>query len=707
MTSPGPDLPGEDLPLLPGEALAGRVLQDLALGAALWVVGTAVLCGALASVGLWTPAVVLPLEAALAAGCGWLAHAVPARPMPVWSAGLLLAVTLGGLFWTAATHSEQLLPRRDSGSYLQSAIWLADTHRRVVPVDPSSVGGAAVLRQPGVTLASPAFYQVGSAAHPAVQPQFVIGPAAVYSLGRWLGGIPTMLVLPALVMAFGTLATGLLTGAVVGPRWAPLGAAGTLAAFPLLHVARSTYSEPLAVLTLAAGLLSLTVAARRGLPDAVVRRSAALAGLLVGATVLVRVDGLRETVLLLPVAALYAVSRRPAARLVRPLLVGAGAGTAVAGVVAGALSYRYLGSIAGSLLPLAALGVVLALGMWAVVAAGRRGVRVPDRARRLVPGALAALTVLVGLGLASRPWWQVVRQSAADPGARVVAGLQLRQGLVVDGGRTYAERSVGWLSWWTGPVALGIALLVLAVAVRRVASAWAGEGHPPTWTGPLLVASGSTLLTLYRPGITPDHPWADRRLVVALPFVVVLVVAAAAQVLRWSLRRLPLPWVVLATLAVTAALLVPEGLATAPHAGERVELGSMAAVDSVCRALRPGDVVLAVDGRAANEWPQVVRGMCGRPALSLTAAAYQDPASLRASVTVVAAGVGEHGGRLVLLAADSAEALRTAGAGDVRQVADVMVQEDARLLERRPDSLVPLPIQVWLGNAASRSPTRP
>ncbi len=685
--------------MLPWEERGGRVLQDLVLGAALWVVGTALLCALLASVGLWEPVLVLPLEVVLAAGCGWLVHRIPARPMPAWTAGLLLVVALGGLFWTVGTHSEQVLPRRDSGSYLQSALWLADTHRRVVPVDAASLGGAAVLRQPGVTLGSPAFYQVGSAADPAVQPQFVIGPAAVYSLGSWLGGVSTMLVLPALVMALGILGTGLLAGAVIGPRWAPLAAAGTQLAFPMLHVARSTYSEPLAVLTLAAGLLALTLAARRSTRDTAVRGSAGLAGFLVGATVLVRVDGLRETVLLLPVAALYAVSRRPSARVVRPLLVGAAVGTAVAGVVAGALSYRYLGSIASSLAPLAAMALALALAAWGAVVAARRGVRVPDRARRVVPGVVGVLTLVAGLGLASRPWWQVVRQSAQDPGARVVAGLQLRQGLPVDGGRTYAEQSVGWLSWWLGPPALAIALVALVVALGRLARAWADERDLPSWTGPLLVAAGSTLLTLYRPGITPDHPWADRRLVVALPFVVLLVTAAAARVLRWSRRRFPLPLVVTATLGVTAALLVPEALATAPHAGERAETGSLAAVGSVCRALRPGDVVLAVDGRAANEWPQVVRGMCGRPSLSLTAAAYRDPASLRASVSLVAGDVRGHGGRLVLLAADSPEALQQAGAADVRQVADVLVEEDARLLVRRPDALEPLPIQVWLGNA--------
>ncbi len=696
MTSPTRESPGDDLPLLWGEATAGRLLQDLVLGAALWVLGTALLCAALASVGLWLPWLVLPLEVALAVGCGLAVRGIPARPVPVWAAVAMLGVTVASGLWSTATHSEQVLPRRDSGSYLQSAIWLADTHRRVAPVDAASLGGAQVLRTPGVTLASPAFYQVGSAEDPAVQPQFVIGPAAVYSIGHWVGGVGTMLVLPGWLMALGLLAVGLVTVWVVGPRWGPLAVVGTALAFPVLHVARSTYSEPLAVLTLGAGLLALVVAVRVSLDVRSARRAALLAGFLIGGTVLVRIDGLRETVLLLPVAALYAVSRRT---FVRPLLVGAGVGTALSGVVAVGLSFEYVRSVAGSLVPLSVLGLLLALGFWGVVVAVRRGVRVPERVRRRAPDTLAGLTLMTGVALATRPWWQTVRQSPSDPGSRVVAGLQLRQGLPVDGGRTYAEHTVQWLSWWVGTPALVIALITLAVLVRRAAQTWVRGTPRPAWTGPLLVAAGSTLLTLYRPGITPDHPWADRRLLVALPFVVVLVTAAAATVVRWARTHLPLPLAATVSLAVLASLLVPEWQATSPHATERVELGSLAAVDDVCRGLAPGDVVLAVDGRAANEWPQVVRGMCDRPALALAAAAYRDPATLSAAVASVGSGVRAHGGRLVLLAADSPVALQQAGASQVRQVADVVVDEDARLLERRPDHLVALPIQVWLANA--------
>ena len=111
------------------------------------------------------------------------------------------------------------------------------------------------------------------------------------------------------------------------------------------------------------------------------------------------------------------------------------------------------------------------------------------------PNVAAGLVVVVGLYLAGRPLWQVVRQDPNDPGSRYVAGMQARQGLPVDGGRTYAEQTVAWLSWYVGPVALVVALAVLAVLVRRAVLS-AESRRVDAWLPALLVASGSTLLTL-------------------------------------------------------------------------------------------------------------------------------------------------------------------------------------------------------------------
>ena len=681
-----------------------RRLQVVVLAAALWVIAVAALAVPLGALGAWGSLLLGPLFL-LAMVVTWLVVAM--LPAPTDGApgrasrGMLLvlpAVVVGG--WLAATSAEQVLPRRDAASNLQAAVSLTKTGHRIVEFPAEALGLGAALERGDVTVASPAFYAVGPAGQPSVQPQFVIGPAALYSLGVSLGGVRGATALAALAVALALLGLGLLVADHVGPWWGGLCVLLTGLSFPVVHVGRATYSEPLAMLTLVGGLLALTRAVDAS--PARARRLGVLGGLLVGGTMLLRIDGLREVILLLPVLALYAVSRAP---WVRAAVLGTAAATAYAGVAAIWLSPRYLGDIARSLVPLVALGVLLvgvswgALWWWRRSSAARAAQAEVVGGDRL-PRVAAVLVVLVGLGLASRPLWLVTRQSALDPGARYVAGMQARAGLPVDGGRTYAEDTVTWLGWYLGPVTLVLALGALAVLVARLVRAPVAA---PAWGIVVLVAAGSTLLTLLRPGITPDQPWALRRLVIAVPFAVALACVAAA----WASSRLTerfggsrlVSTIVAGVLVVGVA--APTVAATWPHRDGRVERGSMAAVERTCSFLRPGDVVLAVDGRAGNEWPQVVRGMCGRAAVAATAATRRDPAALERVAREVGAEIAEHGGRLVLLAADGPDVLSGLGLVPVEVVNEV-VFEDEHALERRPDRLDPLPIRVWVTTEAYR-----
>src|SRR5215218_6673319 len=97
-------------------------------------------------------------------------------------------------------------------------------------------------------------------------------------------------------------------------------------------------------------------------------------GLLLGGTGLVRVDALREGVLLLPVLALGAALGR---RWVRPCLVGLAASLVVSAVAAVGLSWQYLSGIAASLLPLLVLLVLVGGGSWVALLLWRRGARLP------------------------------------------------------------------------------------------------------------------------------------------------------------------------------------------------------------------------------------------------------------------------------------------------------------------------------------------
>lgn len=691
-------MPTQDSPL-------GSLLGRIVVGGGLWVVGLSLSAAVLAGVGFWHPWLALPLAAALAVACGLTVRrlTLPApsrgRALRTAPAAVLVAVTVAFGVWAGATHAEQLLPRRDSASNLQAALSLARTHQRVVAIDPAAVGGPEALALPGLSLASPAFYAIGGAAHPAIQPQFVIGPAAVYGLGDWLGGVPVVLVLPALAGALGLLALGLLAGRILGGWWAPAAAVVVGASFPILHVSRSTYSEPLSLVTLGAGLLALTLAAAPDLPERAARQWGLLAGVLIGGTTFVRIDGLRETILLLVVAGLGLVRQRA---WPRPVLVGAGVSTVLAFGAALWLSNQYLGSIARSLVPLLALGALVGVLTWVGLRLARRGATLtakPSYAARL-PLALSLTTAAGLLFLASRPLWLTVRQDASDPGARYVAGMQARQGLPVDGGRTYAEHTITWLQWWLGPVTLVLAAGALVVLVHRATRDWTAGRPLPDWTGPLLVATGSTLMTLWRPGITPDHPWAERRLVIAIPLVLVLALAAVRWIAQAS-THLPLGeitsrrrWIALGVAGLAAVgVVAPMAIATRPHASSRVELGELAAVEQVCSALHPDDVVLMVDSRAANEWVQVVRGQCGRVSLSTTGVVRKDPMALTDTIARLESAVLATGGRLVLLSADESAPQLSA---DWHTVVDVTVHESEHALEHRPDRLDPLRVVVRL-----------
>lgn len=691
--------------LAAGDVLPAAVSRA-GVGLAVWVLATAALAVPLVAAGWWVPwaaAAVLLVSAVVAV---LAARAVPVVAVPAPAAALLLVVAVGAGVWAGLTHAEHVVLRRDAGTYALFGQHLATAHTNRVDVDVPLVGGADVLARPDVTTGSPGFYQQGSGTATHVVPQFLLGTPVWLSIGWWLGGWTALLLVPAIALAAALLALGGLAVRVVGPWWGVAATTAVALSQPVLHAGRSTYSEPFALLLAAAGASVLVAAgttvrgAAAGRCEA--RRLGLLAGSLLGGVALVRVDALRETALLLPVAAVLAL-RRPGSReraAAGPLVVGLVVSTAVAAAAAAALARPYVASIKGSLLPLGGGLAVLALLAGVVVLLGRRGMRLPVRWRLALPWVLPALVAVIGLALASRPLWLTVRQSPADPGSRVVAGLQLAQGLRVDGGRTYAEHSVGWVVWWLGlPVAV-LALVGAVVAARAIGRAWADDDALPPWAAVAMVAAGSTVLTLYRPGITPDHPWADRRLVPVVLPAIVLLAAGALRAAGLLARTLPAARArraraVLAALGTTA-LVVPPLLGSLPVAAQRTERGEVAAVRAACSAFAPGDTAVLVDSRAANEWTQVLRGVCDVPTVVVRSTAAV-PADAR-TVLEVARAVVNAGRRPVVVSAGSPDAVARLGARP-RKVVDLRTVEDQRLLTRRPEGGAPLDVELWVAPA--------
>ena len=83
--------------------------------------------------------------------------------------------------------------------------------------------------------------------------------------------------------------------------------------------------------------------------------------------------------------------------------------------------------------------------------------------------------------------------------------------------------------WYIGLPAVILATVGAALLSRRCL-----RGQAPAWTLPLITFAWAIVTFLYRPAITPDQPWASRRLVPAvLPGFILLAVWASSWLVGW------------------------------------------------------------------------------------------------------------------------------------------------------------------------------
>ena len=227
------------------------------------------------------------------------------------------------------------------------------------------------------------------------------GAPLVLAAGIWLHGINAALLVTPVIGGCAVLSFGGLAGRLAGPGWAPAAAAVLALSLPEQYTSRGSFSEPLAQVLLFGGLCLLA-------DSLVVNRNtktdwpgqdkvlAALAGLALGLTILVRIDGLSDILPAVPfLGVLLAARRRQAVPFGVALVVGVGYGLAD-----GYLKSRpYLDLEAPSLRP---LGYIVATTIVATVAgiAITASQRARSTAKRLLatktahylPAAAAALT---------------------------------------------------------------------------------------------------------------------------------------------------------------------------------------------------------------------------------------------------------------------------------------------------------------------------
>ena len=599
---------------------------------------------------------------------------------PWWAVAGVIAVAAAFGAEQLIYHSQQIIVVRDPASYIQFGAWIAGHGSLPIPQSRAAFGGTHHL----LIFSSPAYFQVGGS----IVPQFMAGMPMVLAAAFWAGGVKAAVLVAPVLGAAAVLAFGGLAARLAGPRWAPLAALVLALSLPEQYVSRSAFSEPLAQILFLGGLcLVIDSLAADG---AAARVIAGLGGLALGLTILVRIDGISDILLVVPYGGLLLARRQPQAA---PLLGGLGLGAAL-GVVDGVvLSWPYLVHIDSALLPLAlAAGALLVVTAVAVPVLRRRGLPRVDWSGTRGPWVLraaAALPFAILIGLAVRPYVHPVP---------VLPGRQPRQRDITF--HHYSQLSLHWVVWYIGVPAVLLAALGAAVLTRRCL-----RGGTPAWLLPLSSFAWIIVTVLYRPAIIPFQPWASRRLVPGvLPGLILLAVWAASWLLAWARRHDYGPVASAAVPVFAVALVLPAAITTfglgvrdggplgiRPVADgwalTATESGEIAAVARMCAALPRNASVVMLNGRANGEFPQVVRGMCGLPAAVL-------PDPTRARVRQVVRGIAGAGRRPVLLATFRG-ALTPYGTG-AREIMLVRTRQDVNTEAVAPGTTDPAKFKAWI-----------
>jgi hypothetical protein len=643
--------------------------------------------------------------------------------VPWWAVAGTVAVAVVFAGWQVWMRTEQIIYLRDPATYLQVGYWLAHHGSLPVPQSAAAFGDAH-----GLSFATSNYYPRGTG----IVPQFMTGYPMVIAAAVWLGGVPAALVLTPLIGGCAILSFGGLAGRLAGPRWAPAAAAVLALCLPQQYTSRTTFSEPLAEILLFGGLslLADSLLADSLLPGSLLpgratagkytagkygadRILAAVAGLTLGLTIFVRLDGLSDILPVVPfLGLLLAARRRQAIPFGIGLVVGVGYGL-VDGYV---FSRPYLDLEAPSLHPLALITAAVVVCTVLGIAAGRnqrlRGMlrRKQAVAVRWLPDAAAVLTVLMFVAFAVRPLVQTVAGETDPTSIAYVAELQRLAHLPIDGKQQYYQDSLYWVIWYIGLPAVLLGAFGLAALVRRSVRALLTWRDPDVtvriWALPLMIALWVILTVLWRPAVSPDQPWASRRLV---PFVLPGLILGAIWTAAWLKTRVqpsqspasqsPARLGSAATAwCCVAALVIPTvwttfGISLSPRptahgmAFKRVGAGELQAVRGLCHAIGSGASVVILDQLTADRFAQIVRGMCDTPAAVLS-----NPT--QATVTAAESGIEKAGRRPVLLAQSEAE-LAPYG-GSPRAVVNLLTTQEAHLLTSPPTRTWGIHYTVWM-----------
>jgi 4-amino-4-deoxy-L-arabinose transferase-like glycosyltransferase len=513
---------------------------------------------------------------------------------------LAIGLALSFAVINARYAAQNIVVSRDPGTYGVTAQWLVHHSSLDIDAQRGLFGNALGYAGAGFGVAPQAGHLYAQGLH---------GLPEVLAVGGSLFGTALMYKLNCLIGGLALLAVYGFARQVVG-RWPALIAAGLLGlTLPQIAFSRDNYTEPLSQLLLVGGLALLWLVR----PGQTARWG--VAGLVLGASCLTRIDAF----LVLPPLVLYAAvrlavtapgERRVALRDSAALLAGAAIPAYLGLRDLQDLSYGYYRDLHSQFsqiflflyvsLAVAVVAVAVGWGTRLLPWFEAHGTRWRARAGDLA----AAGVVVVGVLLAIRPLFVTVHGNDSGQ-AGLIGALQRSSRQTFDPLRTYAENSVTWLAWYAGPVATALALIGVALLVRRLIRNRRLELLP--FLTLLLVTA---LLYLVAPKNTPDQIWVMRRYV---PIVIPGLIIAAMLVLAEALQKVKGQARTAVAVVAGIALFAPVAYISKPFLTIREGTPQLQEIQRVCDTLPDGDGVVVIGDMGAR-YIQTIRAFCLTPA---------------------------------------------------------------------------------------------
>jgi len=465
----------------------------------------------------------------------------------------------------ANARDETLGGGRDQQIYAESAVALSERGEasgRYTQLDEAdrsllrSLGGVLV---PGLTRARNGIDQPIGTTHPLGWPVWL-------ALAHAMFGIDGLYAANAIVFALGGLLLFLLLRRIVAPGIAVAATCFFLALPSSIWIAGITLSEPIAMSL----LMAVPLLAGAGM----YRSRWRIAVLLLAAT-LVRIDSalLIPALITATMLACVAMPTRTSAATARRFALIQVATFGVAMLFYLTLFPGYLRSVFGETATIAAASFALALALVVAVPESLTGLR---RTINAYPTRVVTIALLVGFfayAAAIRPTLQPFHliQQASD----------------LNGRRDFREESLLNLATY---VSWPILVFALAGVCYAIKCNWIGR-HGAFRSLLLVIAIGPTLLYLWSPQVSPDHPWAVRRLVPTIIPYVVLFAALLVNMMTRGLGRI-------GTAAGTIALIVPYAVVASEFPPQQTVIrenhGITARIAAIAHEL-PEGLVVALD----------------------------------------------------------------------------------------------------------------